>query len=64
MDEEESSKLDVEAADREDQLDAKPGADAEKPAEKSPADDDTTPSGTVGPTRRRLSFRLRSRRGR
>jgi prolipoprotein diacylglyceryl transferase len=59
---------DVDAQDRTDQSeaepDAKPDADGEKTAEETPADDNTTTSGTAGSFRRRLSVRLRNRRGR
>jgi len=41
---------------------AKPDADAEKPAEENSSDDTT--SGIAGSTRRRFGFRLRGRRGR
>ncbi|HUH69794.1 MAG TPA: prolipoprotein diacylglyceryl transferase [Mycobacterium sp.] len=58
-----SSGSEVDAEDREDpseaEPDAKPDADAEKAAEETSADDDTTTSGAVGSSRRRLSFRLR-----
>jgi prolipoprotein diacylglyceryl transferase len=63
-----SSKYDVEAEDRTDESDAEPDAkpdtDAEKAAEETPSNDATTTSTTAGSIRRRLSFRLRNRRGR
>jgi hypothetical protein len=59
---------DVDAQDRTDKSeaepDAKPDVDGEKTAEETPADDNTTASRTVGSFRRRLSVRLRNRRGR
>ncbi|HWF29623.1 MAG TPA: prolipoprotein diacylglyceryl transferase [Mycobacterium sp.] len=61
-----ASESDVDAEDRADQSqaepDAKPDAGAEKAAEGAPADDDT--SAKAGSIRRRLSVRLRNRRGR
>jgi prolipoprotein diacylglyceryl transferase len=44
--------------------DEKPDTDAENDAEETPADDDTTTPAAAGSVRRRLSFRLRNRRGR
>jgi prolipoprotein diacylglyceryl transferase len=43
--------------------DAKPPADAKKPVEQTSSENDTTTSGAVGSTWRRLSGRLRNRRG-
>ena len=66
------SESDVDAQDRTDQSEAQPNAkpdavpdvDGEKTAEETLADDNTTASGTAGSLRRRLSVRLRNRRGR
>jgi len=67
--ESESAEPEATAADgEEDQTeaepDAKPDTDAEKDAEETPAADDTTTPAAAGSVRRRLSFRLRNRRGR
>jgi prolipoprotein diacylglyceryl transferase len=43
--------------------DAKPPADAKKPVEQTSSENETTTSGAVGSTWRRLSGRLRNRRG-
>ena len=66
------SESDVDAQDRTDQSEAQPNAkpdavpdvDGEKTAEETLADDNTTASRTAGSLRRRLSVRLRNRRGR
>jgi prolipoprotein diacylglyceryl transferase len=63
--ESESAEPEATAAEGEhDEVPSEPDVDAETTAEETPGDDDATTSATAGSIRRRLSFRLRNRRGR